>query len=122
MSCLAVGSAQPNMKKSQPGGVHSRPTGHEAQFERGGCHLSNSCLGSSTRACSHGAFAARSAKRQLVEADPRRAARLHNKVRDEIDPQVRMGTPEGYYSMAVTLPKGNYCRRNVLRSLSLFLV
>ena len=42
--------------------------------------------------------------RELVEADLRRAARLIIKIQVEIDPQVRIATPEGDYSIGVTLP------------------
>ena len=42
--------------------------------------------------------------KEFVEADLRRAARLVIKVQDEIDPQFRIATPEGDYSLAVTLP------------------
>ncbi len=59
--------------------------------------------------------------RELVEADLRRAARLVIKVQDEIDPQVRIATPEGDFLIAVTLPNDDYGRRNVLWALSLFM-
>ncbi len=59
--------------------------------------------------------------RELVEADLRRAARLIIKVQDEIDPQVRIATPEGDYWIAVTLPPDSYGRRVILRNLSLFM-
>ena len=59
--------------------------------------------------------------RELVEADLRRAARLVIKVQDEIDPQVRIATPEGDFWIAVTLPRDDYGRRNAFRALSLFM-
>ena len=59
--------------------------------------------------------------RELVEADLRRAARLVIKVQDEIDPQIRIATPEGDYWIAVTLPSDPNGRRVILRNLSLFL-
>ncbi len=60
--------------------------------------------------------------REIVEADLRRGARLIIAVQDEIDPQVRIATPEGDYSIAVTLPGDDYGRGVVLRVLSTFLV
>lgn len=59
--------------------------------------------------------------REIVEADLRRAARLVIKVQDEIDPQIRIATPEGDYWIAVTLPADSYGRKVVLRNLSLFM-
>jgi len=59
--------------------------------------------------------------REIVEADLRRAARLVIKIQDEIDPQVRIATPEGDYFIAVTLPADPYQRKVILRNLSLFL-
>jgi len=59
--------------------------------------------------------------REIVEADLRRAARLVIKIQDEIDPQVRIATPEGDYFIAVTLPADPYQRKVVLRNLSLFM-
>ncbi|MGA7329107.1 MAG: hypothetical protein WBX25_32620, partial [Rhodomicrobium sp.] len=59
--------------------------------------------------------------REITEADLRRAARLVIKVRDEIDPQIRIGTPEGDFHIAITLPPDDYGRRNVLRALALFM-
>ncbi len=59
--------------------------------------------------------------RELVEADLRRAARLIIKIQDEIDPQVRIATPEGDYWIAVTLPPDPYGRKVILRNLSLFM-
>jgi hypothetical protein len=59
--------------------------------------------------------------REIVEADLRRAARLVIKVQDEIDPQVRVATPEGDYWIAMTLPGDDYGRRTVFRVLSTFL-
>jgi hypothetical protein len=55
--------------------------------------------------------------RELIEADLRCAARLLIKIQDEIDPQVRIATPEGDFWIAVT----DYGRRNVFRALSLFM-
>ncbi len=59
--------------------------------------------------------------RELVEADLRRAARLIIKIQDEIDPQIRIATPEGDYWIAVTLPTDPYGRKVIFRNLSLFL-
>ncbi len=59
--------------------------------------------------------------RELIEADLRRAARLVIKVQDEIDPQIRIATPEGDYWIAVTLPSDPYGRKVILRNLSLFM-
>jgi hypothetical protein len=59
--------------------------------------------------------------REIVEADLRRAARLIVKIQDEIDPQIRVATPEGDYHVALTLPPDDYGRRTVLRALALFL-
>jgi hypothetical protein len=59
--------------------------------------------------------------KELVEADLRRAARLVVKIQDEIDPQVRIGTPEGDYHIAVTLPNDAYGRTVILRNLSLLM-
>lgn len=59
--------------------------------------------------------------REIVEADVRRGARLIIAVQDEIDPQVRIATPEGDYTIAVTLPKDAYGRSVVLRVLSSFM-
>lgn len=42
--------------------------------------------------------------RQLIEADLRRAARLIIEVRDEIDLQLRIATPEGDHHLPLTLP------------------
>jgi hypothetical protein len=60
--------------------------------------------------------------RELVEADLRRAARLIVKVQDELDPQLRIATPEGDYWIAVTLPADDYGRRTILRALETFMV
>ena len=59
--------------------------------------------------------------RELVEADLRRAARLIVKVQDEIDPQIRIATPEGDYHLAVTLPADAYGRKVIFRNLGLFM-
>lgn len=59
--------------------------------------------------------------RDLVEADLRRAARLVIKVQDQLDPQVRVATPEGDYAIAVTLPPDDYGRKSALRGLSTFM-
>lgn len=59
--------------------------------------------------------------REISEADLRRAARLVVKVQDEIDPQVRVATPEGDYWIAMTLPGDDYGRRTLFRALSTFL-
>lgn len=60
--------------------------------------------------------------REIVEADLRRAARLIVKIQDEIDPQIRMATPEGDYHMALTLPGDDYGRRTLLWALGNFMV
>ncbi len=59
--------------------------------------------------------------REIVEADLRRAARLLIKIQDEIDPQVRIATPEGDYWIALTLPPGDGERRALLERLGLFM-
>ena len=59
--------------------------------------------------------------REVVEADLRRAARLIVKIQDEIDPQLRMATPEGDYHLAVTLPADAYGRKVIFRNLALFM-
>ncbi|MGA7328389.1 MAG: hypothetical protein WBX25_28835, partial [Rhodomicrobium sp.] len=42
-------------------------------------------------------------------------------VQDEIDPQIRIATPEGDYWIAVTLPKDEYARKVIFHNLSLFM-
>lgn len=59
--------------------------------------------------------------RDIVEADLRRGARLIIKIQDELDPQVRIATPEGDYHIAMTLPADDYGRRILLRALATFL-
>lgn len=59
--------------------------------------------------------------RGIVEADLRRAARLVIKVQDEIDPQLRIATPEGDYWIAATLPADDYGRQTMLRRLATFM-
>jgi len=59
--------------------------------------------------------------REATEADLRRAARLVIKVQDEIDPQVRIATPEGDFHIAITLPHDDYGRRTILRALARFM-
>ena len=59
--------------------------------------------------------------RELVEADLRRAGRLVVKVQDEIDPQLRIATPEGDYWIAATLPPDDYARRTIFRALGTFM-
>jgi len=59
--------------------------------------------------------------KELVEADLRRAARLIIKVQDEIDPQFRIATPEGDYSVAVTLPRETRERMMMLRRVTAFM-
>ena len=56
--------------------------------------------------------------REMVEADLRRAARLVISVQDEIDWHFRMGTPDGDYSIAVTMPNDPRERTAMLRRLS----
>jgi hypothetical protein len=59
--------------------------------------------------------------RELVEADLRRAARLIIRVQDEVDPQFRIATPEGDYSIAVTLPREARERTMMMRRVSAFM-
>lgn len=59
--------------------------------------------------------------RELVEADLRRAARLIIKVQDELDPQLRIATPEGDIWIALTLPSDDDGRRTILRAMSTFM-
>ena len=59
--------------------------------------------------------------RQFVEADLRRGARLIIKVQDMLDPQIRMASPDGDYTIALTLPADAYERKRVLRRLSNFM-
>ena len=59
--------------------------------------------------------------KEFVEADLRRAARLVIKVQDEIDPQFRIATPEGDYSLAVTLPAAEHERMAILKRVSTFM-
>jgi hypothetical protein len=59
--------------------------------------------------------------KELVEADLRRAARLIIRVQDEVDPQFRIATPEGDYSIAVTLPREPRERMMMLRRVSAFI-
>lgn len=60
--------------------------------------------------------------REIAEADLRRAARLVVKIQDEIDPQVRVATPEGDYWIGMTLPGDDDGRRLVLGALETFMV
>ena len=66
-------------------------------------------------------FEPRSLK-DLTEADLRRGARLIIKVQDELDPQLRMATPEGDYHIALTLPAEEYGRKLALRALGTFMI
>ena len=59
--------------------------------------------------------------KEFVEADLRRAARLVIKVQDEIDPQFRIATPEGDYSLAVTLLAAEHERMAILKRVSTFM-
>ena len=59
--------------------------------------------------------------RELVEADLRRAARLIIKIQDEIDWQFRIATPNGDLHLAITMPSGDYERKQMLRRLGTFL-
>ena len=59
--------------------------------------------------------------RDFVESDLRRAARLVIKVQDEIDPQWRIATRSGDWSIATTLP-GDDGRKVILRALGTFMV
>lgn len=59
--------------------------------------------------------------RDIVEADLRRAARLIIEVQDELDPQIRMATPEGDYHIAMTLPADAAGRCEALAALSTFM-
>ena len=60
--------------------------------------------------------------RELTEADLRRGARLIIKVQDELDPQLRMATPEGDYHIAMTLSPNAGERRKLFAALSVFMV
>ncbi len=59
--------------------------------------------------------------KDLVEADLRRAARLMIAVQDEIDPQLRIATPDGDYWLGVTLPAAADERAAMLRRLATFM-
>jgi hypothetical protein len=59
--------------------------------------------------------------REVVEADLRRAARLLIKTQSEIDPQLRISTPEGDYGLSVTLPEAMDERLAILRSIATFM-
>ncbi|MEQ1717216.1 MAG: hypothetical protein ABL907_14740 [Hyphomicrobium sp.] len=59
--------------------------------------------------------------KELIEADLRRAARLIVEVQDEVDPQLRIATPEGDYWLAVTLPTDDAGREAMLHRLKLFM-
>ena len=59
--------------------------------------------------------------KELVEADMRRAARLIIRVQDEVDPQFRIATAEGDYSIAVTLSRDPRERTMMLRRVSAFM-
>lgn len=61
--------------------------------------------------------------REIVESDLRRAARLVIKVQDEIDPQWRIATRSGDWSIATTLPADDaHGRKVILRALGTFMV
>ena len=59
--------------------------------------------------------------REIVKSDLRRAARVIIRIQDEIDPQIRVATPEGDYHIALTLPADPASRQLVFRHLSLFM-
>lgn len=57
----------------------------------------------------------------MVEADLRRAARLSLKVKDEIDPQLRIATPEADYWLAVTLGTDERERYEMMAHIKVFM-
>ncbi|MGO8952054.1 MAG: hypothetical protein ACLQF2_01765 [Rhodomicrobium sp.] len=59
--------------------------------------------------------------KELVIADLERAQSLIRKVKDEIDPQFRIATPEGDYWIAMTLSADPAERVRELRKVSLFM-
>jgi hypothetical protein len=59
--------------------------------------------------------------RDLIEADLRRAAQFIVKRQAALDPQIRIGTPQGGFRIAVAFPPENYGRFTVLRLLTLFM-
>ena len=59
--------------------------------------------------------------REIVEADLRRGARLIVRIEDELDPQLRIATPEGDYHIALTLPAEEAGRLALLRALGTFM-
>ena len=59
--------------------------------------------------------------RNFVEADLRRAARLVIKIQDEIDPQIRIATPEGDYWIAVQLSPNENERQNIFGYLATYM-
>lgn len=59
--------------------------------------------------------------RDVVEADLRRAGRLIVRVQDQLDPQVRVGTPSGDLALAVTLPADDKGRLELLSALAVFM-
>lgn len=58
---------------------------------------------------------------EFVEADLRRAARLIIRVQDDLDPQIRITTPNGDTHIAMTLPNDGYDRRTALHALATFI-
>lgn len=58
---------------------------------------------------------------EFVEADLRRAARLIIQHQCEIDPQIRIATPDGDYHLAVTLPTDDGERRRLMLRISTFM-
>ena len=60
--------------------------------------------------------------RENVETDLRRAARLVNKIQDEIDWQWRLATPEGDYHLATTMPDDPRERGQMLRRIETFML
>lgn len=58
--------------------------------------------------------------RQFVLADLQRGMRLMVKVQDDIDPQVRIATPEGDIAVAVTFPEDRVAREDAFCALQRF--
>lgn len=59
--------------------------------------------------------------RDVVEADLRRAARLIVRFQAELDPQIRVGTRDGDWAIAMTLPDTAGGRHDALRAVSTFM-
>lgn len=59
--------------------------------------------------------------KDLVEADLRRAARLIVRIQDEVDPQLRIATPQGDFHVAMTLPGDPEGVQQMFGALSVFM-